>query len=68
MNFKGTVVIHPENGWYVATCLENYVASQGRTIDEALANLKEAIELYYEDDNEIPAYEPSYVTSLEVEV
>ena len=32
--------------WYVARCLEVEVASQGETIDEALANLREALELY----------------------
>jgi predicted RNase H-like HicB family nuclease len=33
----------------VARCLDVEVASQGRTIDEALANLREALELYFED-------------------
>jgi hypothetical protein len=28
----------------------NSIASQGKTIDEAIANLKEAISLYYEDE------------------
>jgi predicted RNase H-like HicB family nuclease len=37
----------------VATCLENNIASQGRTIDEAMENLKEAITLYYEDEYKI---------------
>jgi hypothetical protein len=33
----------------IAQCLEVDVASQGRTIDEALANLAEAVELYLEE-------------------
>ena len=37
-----------EGDWYVAQCLEVDVASQGETEDEALANLKEALELHYE--------------------
>lgn len=45
-----TATITPEDGWYVARCIEIEVASQGRTIDEALANLREALELYFEDE------------------
>ena len=37
------------DNWYVAQCLEVDVASQGRTIDEALVNLAEAVELYLEE-------------------
>ena len=51
MTFKGTIKIELEDDWYVATCLENNIASQGKTIDEALVNLKEAISLYYEDES-----------------
>lgn len=32
--------------WYVAKWLDNNVASQGKTIEEALQNLREALELY----------------------
>ena len=39
----------PREDWYIAQCLEVDVASQGHTIDEALANLAEAVELYLED-------------------
>ena len=48
MTFKCTIKIEPEENWYVATCLENSIASQGKTIDEAMVNLKEAISLYME--------------------
>jgi predicted RNase H-like HicB family nuclease/uncharacterized protein (DUF433 family) len=42
-----TAVIRKEDeNWYVADCLETGTASQGKTIEEALANLKEAVELY----------------------
>jgi len=41
-----TAGLHREEDWYIAQCLEVDVASQGRTIDEALANLAEAVELY----------------------
>jgi hypothetical protein len=39
-----TAALHREEDWYVAQCLEVDVASQGHTIDEALANLAEAVE------------------------
>lgn len=42
-------VVH-EDGWYVARCLEVEVTSQGRTVEEALENLREALELYFEDE------------------
>jgi predicted RNase H-like HicB family nuclease len=50
VNLRGTVIIKPEEEWFVATCLENNIASQGKTIDESIANVKEAILLYYEDE------------------
>ena len=44
-----TAVIHKEEDIYVAECPEVGTASQGYTIEESLANLKEATELYLED-------------------
>ena len=44
-----TAALHQEVDWYVAQCLEVDVASQGRSIDEALANLAEAVELHLEE-------------------
>lgn len=41
-----TAVITREDKWYVARCLELEVVSQEKTIEEAQANLKEAVELY----------------------
>jgi predicted RNase H-like HicB family nuclease len=37
-----------EGNWYVSHCLEIDVASQGETEEEALANLREALELHFE--------------------
>ena len=37
-----------DGDWYVSQCLEVEVASQGKTEEEALANLKEALELHFE--------------------
>ena len=44
-----TAVIHREDDLYVATCPELGTVSQGATIEDALANLKEATELYLEE-------------------
>jgi len=44
-----TAVIHREDDLYVATCPELGTVSQGATIENALANLKEATELYLEE-------------------
>jgi predicted RNase H-like HicB family nuclease len=43
-----TAVITKEEKWYVARCMELGVVSQGKTIAEAQANLREAVELYVE--------------------
>lgn len=44
-----TAIIHKEDEWYVAECANIGTVSQGKTIEEALANLKEATELYLEE-------------------
>jgi predicted RNase H-like HicB family nuclease len=43
-------VIYKEGKYYVSQCLNVDVSSFGTTIDEASANLKEALQLYFEDD------------------
>ncbi len=43
-----TASVQREGEWYVAQALEVDVTSQGETLDEALANLREALELYFE--------------------
>ena len=48
MSKRFTAVITKEKKWYVAHCVELGVVSQGKTIEEAQANLKEAVELYLE--------------------
>lgn len=44
-----SAVVWKEDNWYVAKGLEVDVASQGKTKKEAMSNLKEALELYFED-------------------
>ena len=44
-----TAVIHQEDDLFVAQCPEVGTASQGSSIDDAIANLREATELYLEE-------------------
>jgi predicted RNase H-like HicB family nuclease len=44
-----TAVMHKEGALYVAECPEVGTVSQGNSIEEAIANLKEATELYLEE-------------------
>jgi predicted RNase H-like HicB family nuclease len=64
MKQRFTASITQEGEWYVAQCLEVDVASQGATEDEALANLREALELYFEPPT--PTLKPD-VRAIEVE-
>lgn len=50
MAFKTfTAVLHREQDLYVAECPEVGTVSQGPTVEEAIANLREATELYLEE-------------------
>ena len=67
-----TAMLQREGDGYVALCPELDVASQGDTVEEARANLREAVELLLETagPEEIKQRLRSevYLTSLEVEV
>ncbi|MBI1973269.1 type II toxin-antitoxin system HicB family antitoxin [Candidatus Micrarchaeota archaeon] len=52
-----TAVIEKDEDMYVAKCPEVGTVSQGATLEEALANLKEATELYLE---EFPVHEKTH--------
>lgn len=66
MHLTAVLIPAPEGG-YTALNPETGTASQGETIKEALANLKEATQLYLEDFP-MSAFEPSFVTSFDVAV
>jgi len=68
MRFNLTVAITQSENWFVAKCLENSVASQGKSMEEALSNLKEALELYFEDNDDIPEVKQTFVTTMEIAV
>ena len=65
-----TAIIEREGDAYVALCPELDVASQGATIEEATANLTEAVELFLEcadaDEVQQRLHEPVFVTRFEV--
>ena len=65
MSKNFTIAIQKEGNWYVAKCLENSVASQGKTMEEAIENLREAISLFYEDETP-PSFSQTFVTNMEV--
>ena len=44
-----TAVLRKEDSLYVAECPEVGTVSQGLTVEDAIANLKEATELYLEE-------------------
>ena len=62
-----TAVLHKEGDMYVAECPEVGTVSQGKNIDEAVSNLKEATELYLE---EFPVKEKrkTWLTTFEVAI
>ena len=62
-----TAMLHREGEIYVAECPEVGAVSQGLTIDEALANLKEATELYLEESEYIP-HSRTLITTFEAAV
>ena len=67
-----TAIIEREGDDYVALCPELDVASQGATIEQARANLKEAVELFLETASSTEIGErlhpEVYVTRFEVAV
>jgi len=67
LTFSG--IVWREEDLYIAWCPDLDVASQGKSVEEALDNLKEAIELYFEDEDAvIPKEKPApIVTTVSVE-
>ncbi|RMF63660.1 MAG: type II toxin-antitoxin system HicB family antitoxin [Calditrichaeota bacterium] len=57
--------IWKEGAWYIAQCIEVDVVNQGKTKDGALANLREALELHFEEPRAPVLPE---IRQLEVEV
>ena len=72
MSYTFSAIVEKEGKFYVALCPELDVASQGKTIETALANLKEAVSLFIESASrkELAAATASrpLITTLEVTV
>ena len=74
MHVSGSVefsaVVWRDEGLYVALCPELDVASQGKSVEDALGSLKEALELYLDDEDvEKPSrVEAPIVTLVKVDV
>jgi len=62
-----TAILHKEEDLYVAECPEVGTVSQGYTVEEAVANLKEATELYLEEFP-LPEITRPLLTTFEVAV
>jgi predicted RNase H-like HicB family nuclease len=60
-----SAVLHKEEDLYVAECPEVGTVSQGYSVEEAVANLKEATELYLEEFP-LPEISRPLLTTFEV--
>ena len=67
-----TAIVQKDQDSWIALCPELDVASQGDTIEEAKANLREAVELFLEvaDPNELGRrlHMETYLSQLEVKL
>jgi predicted RNase H-like HicB family nuclease len=61
---KFTVAVTHETPWYVARCLEVDVVSQSDSVEEAVANLREALSLYFEGEKLPLDLEPPIITTV----
>ncbi|MGB3509343.1 MAG: type II toxin-antitoxin system HicB family antitoxin [Microcoleaceae cyanobacterium] len=61
-----TAIVYREEDMYIAECPEIGTVDQGATIEEALANLKEATKLYLEECPPPDETTPRFVTNIEV--
>lgn len=69
MTYRFAAIVTREDKFYVSHCPELGVTSQGLSLEEALANLKEAIHLYLKGEDlsalDLPEDYP-LVTTVEV--
>lgn len=61
-----TAAVTKEKDWYVARCLEVEVTSQGKTMEEALKNLREALELYFDDQPNITPLTTPIIAPIDI--
>ncbi len=67
-----TAIIEKEDNDYVALCPELDIASQGSTIEEAKANLQEAINLFFEhaskDEVALRLKSDIFITNMQIAI
>lgn len=68
MKRKFKASVWQEGNWFVAQCLDVDVASQGKTEQEALQNLREALELHFEEPRATVVPRAVTLEALEAEV
>ena len=69
MKLTAVVTKAEDEDLYVARGVEIDVASQGESVEEAIANLQEAIELFFEDEEDAPPRPAvAEVRSIEVSI
>ena len=69
MTYKFTTIIQQDSKWFVARCVELGVVSQGKSIEQAQKNLKEAVELFLQDNPKPKKelfFQPPLVTTFEL--
>ena len=62
--------VHKGETHYVAECLELSVVTQGKTLDETIANLQEAVRLHLEGEDPATfglAPDPTLLVTIELE-
>ncbi|MCE3004094.1 MAG: type II toxin-antitoxin system HicB family antitoxin [Xanthomonadaceae bacterium] len=72
MTREFTAIIQKEGGLYVSLCPEFDIASQGSTVEQARANLAEAVQLFLEcasaEEVARRTHGETYVTRVEVAI
>lgn len=63
-----TAAVIKEGNWYAAKCLEVEVTSQGETVESSIASLREAVELYFEDEPPQHIFEGTIIAPFDIEV
>ena len=61
---KVKYIIYKEGKYYVAQCLNVDVSTFGESLEEATLNLKEALDLYFDDEEASKHYQPIQETLL----
>lgn len=64
--FTFSAMVQKENDLYVSSCLELDISSQGKTIEEAVSNLKEAVEHHIEKEGITLPIKRPFLTTFKV--